>query len=320
LPADRFDYWYGFPQVFGFEQKIDGKSRYLTEVMTEKAIDFLRTNPADKPFCLTIAFKEPHGPHDYFDPDFPNPYEGLTIPPAKTLTTDAYEKVPGFIRHSLNGTGNKVGWLENPQSYQKYLRTVYGLISRMDLAVGHIMSALRKLGLDDNTIVIWASDNGSFLGAHGLKGKWLMYEESIRIPLIIRDGRQSTGWRRRRVEQMALNIDLAPTMLDFAGVPIPARMQGRSLAPIVGGSGRMLRDDWYYEHFYEHKGNIRPTEGVRTRKFKYVRFPKENPVYEQLFDLSKDPYELKDLAPDADYETTLGRLRRRCDAYRRELV
>jgi arylsulfatase A-like enzyme len=320
LPADQFDYWYGFPQVFGFEQKIDGKSRYLTDVITEKAIDFLQRNPAGQPFCLTIAFKEPHGPYDYFDPDFPNPYEDVTIPPAKTLTQDAYEKVPGFIRHSLNGTGDRAGWLENPQSYQKSLRTVYSLISRMDLAVGQIISALRRLRLDDNTIVIWASDNGSFLGAHGLRGKWLMYEESIRIPLIIRDPRQGAGGRCRRLEQMALNIDLAPTMLDFAGVPIPERMQGKSLAPIVGGSGQTVRDEWYYEHFYEHQGNIRPTEGVRTRKWKYIRFPKENPVYEQLFDLSKDPYELKDLARDADHEVMLRRLRRGCDAYRRELM
>ncbi len=320
LPADQFDYWYGFPQVFGFEQKVDGKSRYLTDVITEKAIDFLRTNKADQPFCLTIAFKEPHGPYDYFDPDFPDPYNGLTIPPAKTLTRDAYEKVPRFIRHSLNGTGDQIVWLENPQSYQKRLRIVYSLISRMDLAVGHIISALRRLGFEDNTIVIWASDNGSLLGAHGLRGKWLMYEESIRIPMIILDPRQGVGGRRRRVEQMALNIDLAPTILDFAGVPIPSRMQGKSLVPIVGGSGQTLRDHWYYEHFYEHKGNIRPTEGVRTKRWKYIRFPKENPVYEQLFDLLKDPYELKDLARDTDHVVMLRRLRQRCNAYRRELV
>ena len=73
LPADKFDYWYGFGQMLNFEQKIDGESRYLTDVMTEKALDFLRTNPADQPFCLTISFKEPHGPYNYFDPDFPDP-------------------------------------------------------------------------------------------------------------------------------------------------------------------------------------------------------------------------------------------------------
>jgi arylsulfatase A-like enzyme len=320
LPADKFDYWYGFPQVFGFEQKIDGKSRYLTSVMTEKAIDFLETNPADKPFCLTIAFKEPHGPHDYFDPDFENPYDDVKFPPAKTLTKEAYDNVPDFLRHSLNGSGEKSAWLEKPESYQKSMKTIYSLISRMDLALGQITAALRRLGLYDNTIIIWSSDHGSFLGAHGLKGKWLMYEESIRIPLIIRDPRHKAARTGRRVNQMALNIDLAPTMLDYAGLPIPEPMQGKTLAPIVAGADEPLRDDWYYEHFYEHRNNIRPTEGVRTREWKYVRFPKQTPVYEQLFHLAKDPYEQKNLAQDPNHKQTLNRLRRRCKTYRRQLL
>lgn len=320
LPADKFDYWYGFPQAIGFEQKIDDESCYLTDVITEKAIEFLQTNPSDQPFCLTIAFKEPHGPYSYFDPDFPDLYEGVSIPPAKTLTRDAYNKVPKFIRDSLNGTGDRAGLLDNPEGYQKSLRTVYSLISRMDMAVGLIMSGLRTLGLDDNTIVIWASDHGSFLGAHGLKGKWLMYEESIRIPLIIRDPRQHSGLRGRRVDQMALNIDLAPTMLDFAGVSISDHMQGKSLVPIAAGSKRILREDWYYEHFYEHHGTIRPTEGVRTAEWKYIRYPQEDPPFEQLFHLSEDSYELDNLAQNADYAATLTRLRNRCDAYRQELM
>ena len=320
LPADKFDYWYGFGQMLNFEQKIDGESRYLTDVMTEKALDFLRTNPADQPFCLTISFKEPHGPYNYFDPDFPDPYEGVTFPRAKTLTRDAYDKVPKFIRDSLNGTGDRLDQLENPESYQKSLRTVYSLISRMDLAVGIIMAGLRTLGFDDNTIVIWASDHGSLLGAHGLRGKWLMYEESIRIPLIIRDGRQPSGLRAKRVDQMALNIDLAPTMLDYAGVGIAERMQGKSLVPIVTGSTKVLREDWYYEHFYEHHGRIRPSEGVRTTEWKYIRYPKQEPPFEQLFHLSKDPHELRNLSQNADYTATLARLRNRCNAYRQQLV
>jgi arylsulfatase A-like enzyme len=288
--------------------------------MTEKAIEFLRTNPSGQPFCLTVAFKEPHGPHSYFDPDFPDLYEGVSIPPAKTLTREAYNKVPKFIRDSLNGTGDRAGLLDNPESYQKNLRTVYSLISRMDMAVGLILSGLRTLGLDDNTIVIWASDHGSFLGAHGLKGKWLMYEESIRIPLIIRDPRQHSALCGTRGDPMALNIDFAPTMLDFAGVPIPDHMQGQSLVPIVAGSKRLLRKDWYYEHFYEHHGKIRPTEGVRTTEWKYIRYPKEDPPFEQLFHLSEDPYELDDLAQNADCAAMLARLRDRCDTYRQELM
>ncbi len=320
LPADKFDYWYGFPQMINFEQKASGKSRYLTDVITEKAIEFLRTNPAEQPFCLTIAFKEPHGPYNYFDPDFPDLYEGVTIRAAKTLNREAYYKVPKFIRDSLNGSGDRPGQFEDPDSYQKSLRTVYSLISRMDLAVGIIMAGLRTLGFDDNTIVIWASDNGSFLGAHGLKGKWLMYEESIRIPLIIRDPRQPSGQRSKRVEQMALNIDLAPTMLDYAGLRIPERMQGKSLVPIVAGSTKELREDWYYEHFYEHRGRIRPSEGVRTTEWKYIRYPKQDPPFEQLFHLSKDPHELRNLAQNSDYTATLARLRNRCNSYRQQLV
>ncbi len=188
------------------------------------------------------------------------------------------------------------------------------------MAVGLIMSGLRALGLDDNTIVIWASDHGSFLGAHGLKGKWLMYEESIRIPLIIRDPRRHSVRRGRRVDQMALNIDLAPTMLDFAGVSIPDHMQGKSLVPIAAGSKRILREDWYYEHFYEHHGKIRPTEGVRTAEWKYIRYPQEDPPFEQLFHLSEDSYELDNLAQNAVYAATLTRLRNRCDAYRQKLM
>lgn len=168
--------------------------------------------------------------------------------------------------------------------------------------------------------MIWASDNGRFLGEHGLEGKWLMYEESIRIPLIIRDPRQDSSLRGRRVRQMALNIDLAPTMLGFAGAAIPKQMQGENLAGIVAGSNRILRQDWYYEHFYDHNGKIRPSEGVRTDEWKYIRYPKENPPFEQLFHLLEDPYELDNLAQNADYGAILTRLRNRCDAYRQELM
>ena len=147
-----------------------------------------------------------------------------------------------------------------------------------------------------------------------------MYEESIRVPLIIRDPRHKAGRSGRRVEQVGLNIDLAPTMLDYAGLPIPDTMQGKSLAPIVAGADKPLRDDWYYEHFYEHRNNIRPTEGVRTKEWKYVRFPKQTPVYEQLFHLTKDPYEQKNLAQDPSQKQALSRLRQRCNTYRRKLL
>jgi arylsulfatase A-like enzyme len=320
LPADKFDFWYGFPQSIDFRQTENGQVRYLTTVMTEKASEFLRQNPADRPFCLTVALKEPHGPWNYFDPDVPDVYADATIPPPPTFTQEAFDALPEFIQNSLNGgTGRR--WLQDPELYQKWIRTDYRLITRADMAVGRIMAALRQSGLDQNTVVIFTSDNGEFQGAHGLTGKWLMYEESIRVPLIIRDPRLPKSRRGRRCEAMALSIDLAPTMLGLAGVSIPAAMQGRDLGPLVRGDDVAWRDDWYYEHTYANPPvhRIPKTEGVRTKQWKYTRYTDFTPPYEQLFDLAADPQELKNLAGDAAHAETLTRLRARCDQYREEL-
>jgi arylsulfatase A-like enzyme len=320
LPADKFDFWYGFPQSIDFRQTENGRVRYLTTVMAEKATEFLRQNPADRPFCLTVALKEPHGPWNYFDPDVPDVYADITIPPPPTFTQEAFDALPEFIQNSLNGgTGRR--WLQDPEQYQKWIRTDYRLITRADMAVGQIMAALRQSGLDQNTVVIFTSDNGEFQGAHGLTGKWLMYEESIRVPLIIRDPRLPKSQRGRRCEAMALSIDLAPTMLSLAGVSIPAAMEGRDLGPLVRGDDVAWRDDWYYEHTYANPPvhRIPKTEGVRTKHWKYTRYTDFTPPYEQLFDLAADPRELKNLAGDAAHAATLAKLRARCDQYREQL-
>jgi len=321
LPEDQFDFWYGFPQTINFKQVVDGKPRYLTDLMTEKAIQFLRENPPDQPFCLTVALKEPHGPWNYFDPDVPNAYEGVVLPPPATFTPEAYDALPDFIQRSLGGRGGHK-WLDDPEAYQERTRTFYRLITRADLAVGQIMDALRESGLDDNTVVIFTSDNGEMQGAHGLAGKWLMYEESIRVPLIIRDPRLPSELRGRRSSQMALSIDLAPTMLALAGVHIPNSMQGRDLGPLVRGERIEWRDDWYYEHTYARlpQHPIPRCEGVRTERWKYTRYTDFDPPYEQLFDLAADPGEEQNLAADAgEHAETLVRLRARCDEYRKTL-
>ena len=321
LPSNQFDYWYGFPQAINFQQKVDGENRYLTDLMTEKAIEFLRSADTDQPFCLTVAFKEPHGPWNYFDPDVPNVYEDTDISPPATFTQQAYEAQPSFIRESLNGGSGKT-WLNNHEDYQRYLRNFYRLITRVDLAVGDILDELRRLGLDKNTVVIYSSDHGSLLGAHGLTGKWLMYEESIRVPLIVFDPRLPLESRSRQIDQMALSIDLAPTMLALAGVDIPDSMQGRSLTHLLHNENSPWRDDFYYEHVYNTPPSRRPivkTEGVRTERWKYILYPDVEPAYEQLFDLRQDPGEESNLATLAAHAGMLSRLRARCAAYRQSL-
>ena len=318
LPADKFDLWYGFPQSIAFKQTVAGKPHYLTSVMTEKAINFIKETNSAKPFCLIVAFKEPHGPRNFFDPEFKDSLAGMEIPPPSNLTHESFGKLPESVRHGLNANNN---WLAKPQTFQTDMREEYALISRADLAVGQICAALKEQGCDDNTVIIHLSDNGSMDGAHALEGKWLMYEESIHVPLIIRDPRLPAATHGRR-QQMALNIDVAPTILALAGVPVPAGMQGTDLQPLLREASAKGREDWYYEHVFPNLPGQRPipkSEGVRTERWKYIRYTEPHPPLEQLFDLAADPQEEKDLAHDPAQAKTLATLRSRCDDYRKSL-
>jgi arylsulfatase A-like enzyme len=315
LPAGKFDEWYGFPQSINFRQEVDGETRYLTEVMTEKAVEFLRATTPDQPFCLTIAFKEPHGPFNYFDPNTPNIYEGVQIPPSPTFTLQDWNSQPDFIRESLNGDGS-LSRLRNPESYQEMLRTFYRTVTRADAAVGEILDELGRLGLDENTVVIFSSDHGSLLGDHGLFGKWLMYENSIRVPLIIYDPSVDPKRAVGRRDEMALSIDLAPTILSLAGIEAPETMQGKSLVPILRQEATDWRSQFYYQHTYNTdppRSPIPVTEGIRTERWKYIRYPETDPVFEQLFDLDADPLERTNLASLEEHAGILAQLRRECE-------
>lgn len=315
LPADQFDSWYGFPQNINFRQEVDGKPRYLTEVMTEKAVEFLRETTSDQPFCLTVAFKEPHGPFNYFDPNVPNVYEGVHLPPSPTFTAEDWDAQPDFIRHSLNGDGGRK-WLKNADAHQRDLRTFYRTVTRADAAVGTILAELERLDLHDNTVVIFSSDHGSLLGDHGLSGKWLMYENSIRVPLMIYDPRVAPSRAVQRRDELALSIDLAPTMLALAGIAPPDSMQGKNLMSIVNQEPNPWRSRFYYQHTYNTdppRSPIAVTEGIRTKRWKYIRYPDTDPVFEQLFDLETDPLEKTNLASRAEHSSVLSELRTWCD-------
>lgn len=236
----------------------------------------------------------------------------------KNLSRASFEALPEKVQSSLGATPE---WFEKPATFQAAMRKTFAYTSRADAAVGEICRALKEQGLDQNTVVIHLSDNGSMEGAHGLDGKWLMYEESIHVPLIIRDPRLPQSTRGRR-SQMALNIDLAPTLLAMAGVSIPKGMQGRDLQPWLGNPKAKGRDDWYYEHTYNTDPPRKPipkSEGVRTERWKYIRYTESQPSLEQLFDLTNDPQEERNLAGDATQLRTLNLLRARCDDYRKSL-
>lgn len=315
LPADQFDLWYGFPQYISYKQTENGKNRYLTTVMTEKAEEFLKTAKPDQPFCMIVALKELHGPLTYFDPEFPKPYTDAVIPRPVNLTHRSFDALPEPVRKSLN---NDSEWIDNDRAYQEFMRRRYAYMARGDLAIVQIQQALKDRGLDKNTVVIFMSDHGTMDGAHGLSGKWLMYEESIHVPLIISDPRLPAGTRGRRASGMVLNIDIAPTILAMAGVPVPAGMQGKSIQKMLTDPEARVRDDWFYEHVYSDptRPAIPKIVGVRTDRWKYTRYTDSNPQIETLFDLAADPHEENDLAHNPEQKEILERLRARCDEYR----
>ena len=153
-------------------------------------------------------------------------------------------------------------------------------------------------------------DNGFYLGEYGLAGKWFPHELSIRVPLVVFDPRADTKRRGVTLDQMALNVDIAPTILELARLRVPRQMQGRSLLPLLKGRKPRWRTEFFYEHPFVHK-TIARTEALRTQRWKYARYIDFD--YEELYDLKNDPTETINLAKDEKYQKTLTSLRKRCD-------
>ena len=197
---------------------------------------------------------------------------------------------------------------------KNYYRTLLGV----DENVGRVLDWLDAKELARDTVVIFTSDNGFFLGEHGLYDKRLMYEPSIRVPLLVRHPARFTP--RVDGEHMVLNIDVAPTILALAGVPAPEAMQGRSAVPLLGGEEVSWRDDFLYEFFEYPDADhcVMKHRGLRTRKWKLIHFFEEPQGWE-LYDLENDPDEMTNLAGIRKHAATLRQLRARLVEIRKEL-
>jgi arylsulfatase A-like enzyme len=325
--AHKFDYWKGVPGQGGryFIDPKDPNRTHETKKFGEGALEFLGSTPTNQPFCLSISFTAPHArdsmPHlEQYQPDDRDLslYSDVLIPEPATDSTNFFAKLP---KSAQNSEGHR-RWLwrfDTPEHYQISARNYYRLISGIDREVGRVLAELENRGLASNTVVIYTSDNGYFLGDRQLSDKFFMYEESLRDPLIIYDPREPAANRGRNENAMTLNIDFAPTMLALAGVTPPAGMQGRSLIPLVKNQRPA---DWRREFFYEHHTFpkiIPPSEGVRTERYSYIRWINEKPLVEELFDLKTDKLEGYNLAGDPQYAEMLDRLRARWKQYSEEL-
>ena len=231
---------------------------------------------------------------------------------AGTAGDEFFRRLPPFIANEKNEGRNRWHWrFDTPEKYQQYMKAYYRLATEVDATVGRVLAELRAQGLDDNTLVIFTTDNGYFHGEHGLADKWYPYEESIRVPLIVRDPRLPKSKRGTVNHDFVLNVDLAPTILAFAGTSAPTRMQGRNFAPLYLAA---KKNQWRQEFFYEH-ATIRNTdfipssEALVQRDWKYIYWPDFKT--EELFDLKRDPNETRNLAKEPAGKLHLERLRKR---------
>lgn len=313
LPVDQYDYWRGYAgQGSYFPKGEKGTGKHLTDTMGEQALEFLEGCKADQPWMLQLYTKAAHCQDGDPWPFQPAPrynghYADVTIPLPPTADEAHFALLPPFLQTSEARTRWHVRF-ENPELAQRSLRDYYRLITHVDDWVGTLTETLAAKGFADNTVILYTSDNGFYLADRGLAGKWFMHEESIRLPLVVHDPRLPAAARGTRRDEMVLNIDVAPTILELAGAPVPDEMQGQSLMPLLNGESV----PWREQFLYEHRINIRTipkSEGVRTKRWKYVRYTESEPLVEQLFDLEHDPLEEQDLARDAGQAEQLEAMR-----------
>jgi len=296
-------------------QIINGRQRHMTEVEGEYALDFLRSNPKGHPFCLSVSFWAPHAdddnPQQYFwPPACDGLYENSHFQVPEPSEPSFFEALPEFLKKSMNRT--RWNWrFDTPEKYQTMLKGYYRMISGVDLVIGRIIQELNRLGMNKNTIIILISDNGYFLGERGFADKWLMYDPSVRVPLIICDLRASEKTCGIVRQEMVLNVDLAPTILELAGIRVPRMIEGQSLVPLLKGKKADWRTEIFCEHLWDNP-EIPQSECIRTDRWKYIRYP-QHPEFEELYDLLNDPHEKYNLAYSPNNRSELLELRKHCD-------
>lgn len=314
LPDVDYHYWKGFPgQGVFFYKDAAGKPLHSTDMMGNQAVEFLNIRDKSKPFCLQVSFKAPHVEDNnklhngyVYSPFYESYYSKENIPPSPTGDNRFYHAFPETFRVNAKGIPNeaRVRWEQRFSTHEKYQESVksyYRLVTGMDDAIKRILDELVKKGLEKNTVIILSSDNGYAFGDHGLEGKWFGHNESIRVPMIIYDGRSLQDQHNN--DQLVLNIDLAPTILDYAGMAVPATMQGNSLRALTEGQAPSWRTEFFYEHQYDTDGTkvyLPKSEGLVRLNYKYMRYyngkDPDNFIYEELYNQMLDPFEVHNMS------------------------
>lgn len=336
-----FDYWnilpdqghYHNPPMYemGEEKQYEG---YVTDIITDLSIEWMKNRNENQPFMLMCHHKAPHRP---WEPDekHAHMYEDIDIPEPVTFNDDfstrsnAAKEATMRIDQDLYDIDLKV---DPPKGlspaelkswkYQRYIKDYLRVVASIDDNVGRLLDYLDEAGLTDNTIVVYTSDQGFFLGDHGWYDKRFMYEESLRMPFIVRYPKAVRAGTT--TDDFALNVDFAETFLDYAGIDIPDFMQGTSLRPVLE---EITPADWQTSHYYRYWEHLSEPHkvvahyGMRTHRYKLIYYYGEalgssntldesrEPEWE-LFDLKEDPYELNNVYDNQEYKDTVVELKK----------
>ena len=311
-----FDYWAShkgqgtyFDTTFNINGKRGVLKGYYTNRVTDLAVDWLK-KPRQKPFLMILGHKAPHGAW-VPEPKYEHAFDQVEIKRPAT----AGDTGPGkgeWVRRRVPTWHGIDGPLYGVKDYSRFVRTYLETILSVDDSVGELYETLRSTGELDNTLVLFAGDNGFLLGEHGAIDKRTMWEESIRIPVLARY--PALIRTPRVIGQMALNIDLCPTVLDVCGLPAPARVHGRSWKGLFENQDRGWRRSWYYEYNYEKEFPYTPNvRGVRTDDWKYIHYPngEGKPDFDkpELYDLKADPLETRNLIDSPEESEKLRELK-----------
>ncbi|MDB5313319.1 MAG: arylsulfatase family protein [Gemmataceae bacterium] len=299
-----------------------GEKIHVTEKNARDSLAFLKARPKEKPFCLSVSFFAPHAEDKAPEQYLPQPgsaklYEGATIPVPRTATEEHFKQLPPFL--STDQNEGRARWekrFDTPEKFQTSMTNYYRLATEVDEAIGRIVAELKGQGVYESTLIVFTGDNGYFHGEHGLADKWYPYEESLRVPLIVRDPRLPKNRRGKTSDAMVLNIDIAPTLLAASGRTVPAGMQGEDLAPLyLAATPPAWRTEFYYQHpVILGKDRIPQSEAVVRREIKYTFWPDYR--FEELYDLKADPYEERNLAREPARAKSLDEMRKAMETWR----
>ena len=296
------DYWNPTINFDGQRRKVPG---YVTDILTDEALQFIDQN-AGRPFLLYLGHKAVHA--DFFPAErHKSLYSDVKIPHPKSMadTEENYRGRPEWVRRQRNSWHGVDGMYDHRVNFDQFYRDYCRTVMALDDSIGRVTEHLESKGLLNDTLLIYMGDNGFLFGEHGLIDKRCMYEPSTRVPMIAHCPDLFEG--NRRVEGMALNIDICPTMLEAAGAPPLPTAHGRSLLPLLRGAGDW-RTDFVYEYYWERDFPQTPTVlGLRTDRYSFMQY---HGVWDldELYDIQKDPDQMNNLMANVRTTTQAGRL------------